>query len=89
MASFSDISKIPKDTQFVVFENDSYQSPGYDKGDPSYTTNTISVSFFPDEPSMKAYVERCALYYPHKTPKVMKVSPVTVQTQVVFKYDGT
>lgn len=89
MASFTDISKIPKDTQFVVFENDTYQSPGYDPGESSYTVSTISAQFFSDESSMKTYVEGCALSYPHRTPKVMKVNPVSVQTQVVFKYDGT
>jgi hypothetical protein len=89
MASFSDITKIPADTQFVVFENDSYLSPGYDPGEASYTTNTISVSFFSDETSMKAYVEQITQSYSKKPFKVMKVSPVTVQTQLVFTYDGT
>jgi len=88
MASVDYISKIPKDTQFAVFEDTSYQSPGYDSRESSYTTNTIAVQFFPNEAEMKNYVETRLLCYPTTRLKVMKVSPVSVQTQVVFVYDG-
>jgi hypothetical protein len=79
--NISTLDKLPQKAHFAVLIQDSHTSPGYDRGDPPYSSPALSYCWFETEEALNAWILKQTELIGKKPYRVIYVRPVEVKLQ--------